>query len=64
MVDFGVFTTIHVYLTFVGSLISIICAALFMSMTNTPEKQAAFAERASTYKLLPFGAWALARCAK
>ena len=43
---------------------SIILMIAFSMMTNTPEKQAAFAEKAGTYKYLPFGAWALSRCSK
>merc|ERR1719223_257930 len=54
----------QVYLAFIGGLLSIILMIVFSTMTNTPEKQAAFAEKVSTYKYLPFGAWALARCSK
>ena len=54
----------QVYLGFIGGLLSIILMIVWTMMTNTPEKQAAFAEKASTYKYLPFGAWALARCSK
>lgn len=54
----------QVLLALIGGLLSLILMIVFSMMTNTPEKQAAFAEKASTYKYLPFGAWALARCSK
>ena len=54
----------QVWLTLIGAIVAILCLVAFHMMTNTPEKAAAFAEKAGTYKYLPYGAWALARASK